>query len=80
MTDDPRINPTATLLKKIPRTQLARLISKMEISAGADVTGAMKGKLLEIAKIKCPVQVFNGLKKGNFLRALKGEIVGTKIF
>lgn len=80
MTDDPKIDPRAALLREIPRIRLSGLIRRLKQKMGADATGSMKGKLLEIAKMKCPVRIFNGLKKGNFLRALEDKDVGTKIF
>ena len=45
-----------------------------------DVTGSMKGKISEILSMGVDVYVLNGLKKGNLLRSLKGENVGTRIF
>ncbi len=50
-------------------------------SEGIDVTGGMRKKLEELAKIasKTKVVIFNGLKVENYRRLLKGEDVGTVI-
>ena len=47
-----------------------------------DVTGGMKGKLLELldlADLGIDSVIFNAGIEGNTLRALKGECVGTRI-
>ena len=51
-------------------------------SAGVDVTGGMRGKLLELldlADLGIDSVIFNAGIEGNIARALKGECVGTRI-
>ena len=51
-------------------------------SAGVDVTGGMRGKLLELldlADLGIESVIFNAGIEGNIARALKGERVGTRI-
>src|SRR3989344_653755 len=76
---DPKQNPQAKVIKEIKRKKLPAIIAGIHNKSSFDVTNSMKGKLSEIADIKCDVDIFNGLIKGNFLKALKGKRVGTRI-
>jgi isopentenyl phosphate kinase len=69
-------------LPSITRGDLAKFESAIGGSAGVDVTGGMRGKLLELldlADIGIESVIFNAGTKGNVVLALKGEIVGTRI-
>jgi isopentenyl phosphate kinase len=53
-------------------------------SRGADVTGGMASKVLDMVRLvqahpNITVQIFSGLVEGNVVRALAGERVGTSI-
>ena len=76
---DPKTNPQTKMLKHIYKKDIRSLFVSYPRVSARDVTGLMQGKLQETSSIPCSVQVLNGLKKGNFFRALKGEHVGTLI-
>ena len=69
-------------LPRITREELKQMGSAIGGSAGVDVTGGMRGKLLELldlADLGIDSLIFNAGKEGNIARALKGEWVGTRI-
>jgi isopentenyl phosphate kinase len=69
-------------LQSISRMDLPEFLSTIGGSAGVDVTGGMRGKLLELldlADIGIESVIFNAGIEGNIVQALKGEIVGTRI-
>jgi isopentenyl phosphate kinase len=69
-------------LSKITRKDLSQVESAIGGSAGVDVTGGMRGKLLELlelADLGIDSVIFNAGREGNIARALKGECVGTRI-
>jgi len=69
-------------LERICREDLPAIESCIGKSAGVDVTGGMKGKLmelLELADAGIGSVIFNAGKKGNIARALRGERVGTRV-
>jgi len=70
------------LIPEITRKDLPSIEKYLGGSAGVDVTGGMKGKLLEMLDLAdagiCSV-IFNAARKGNITRALSGELVGTKV-
>lgn len=69
-------------LPRVTRKELAQLGSAIGGSDGVDVTGGMRGKLLELldlADLGVDSVIFNAGKEGNIARALKGECVGTRI-
>jgi isopentenyl phosphate kinase len=69
-------------LPRITRKELAVVGSAIGGSAGVDVTGGMRGKLLELldlADLGIDSVIFNAGIEGNIARALKGECVGTRI-
>jgi len=69
-------------LKKITRDDLPSLETALGGSAGVDVTGGMKGKLLELLYLAdngTNSVIFNACKEGNVARALMGEAVGTAV-
>ncbi len=69
-------------LKEITRDAIPKLGSALGGSSSVDVTGGMKGKLLELldlADMGTNSRIFNASKEGNITRALKGEGVGTMV-
>jgi isopentenyl phosphate kinase len=69
-------------LTMITRKELSKVQSAIGGSAGVDVTGGMRGKLLELldlADLGIDSMIFNAGIKGNIARALNGEYVGTRI-
>jgi isopentenyl phosphate kinase len=69
-------------LPSITRKELSQVQSAIGGSDEVDVTGGMRGKLLELlnlADLGIDSMIFNAGTKGNIARALKGEYVGTRI-
>ncbi len=69
-------------LPRITRKELSQVQSAIGGSDEVDVTGGMRGKLLELldlADLGIDSMIFNAGIKGNIARALKGEYVGTRI-
>ena len=70
------------LVPEITRKDLPSIERHLGASAGVDVTGGMRGKLLEMLDLSdagISSIIFNAAKKGNIARALCGESVGTKV-
>jgi isopentenyl phosphate kinase len=69
-------------LSRITRIELPLFESSIGGSAGVDVTGGMRGKLLELLNLAdsgTESVIFNAKKAGNVARVLKGEAIGTRI-
>lgn len=69
-------------LPEMNREDLMKFDSAIGASAGVDVTGGMRGKimeLLELADRGTESVIFNAGRRGNIVRALRGEKVGTRI-
>ena len=69
-------------LQSISRKDLPEFENAIGGSAGVDVTGGMRGKLLELldlADLGIESVIFNAGIEGNIARALKGETLGTRI-
>lgn len=69
-------------LARITRTDLNQVQDAIGGSGEVDVTGGMRGKLLELldlADLGIESMIFNAGTDGNIARALKGEYVGTRI-
>ncbi len=69
-------------LPAITRGDLPSVDCGLGGSAGVDVTGGMKGKLLELLDLAdegTDSVIFDASRKGNIQRALKGESVGTRV-
>ena len=78
--DNPKHNKNARLLAQMTKKEAKAFAQKRVERTSFDVTNAMAGKLGEIAQMPCPVLVCNGFTRGNLLRALRGENVGTTIY
>lgn len=67
-------------LERITRDDLPALGDALGEGSGVDVTGGMRGKLLELldlADMGTDSLIFNASKEGNISKALLGEHVGT---
>jgi len=69
-------------LQEVRRRDLSAIGSALGGSAGVDVTGGMRGKLLELLDLAdsgISSVIFDAGKEGNIRRALLGENVGTRV-
>ena len=69
-------------LAEISRQVLSSMDSSLGESAGVDVTGGMKGKIMELLDLAdwgIDSVIFNAAKEGNIGRAIMGEHVGTRV-
>jgi isopentenyl phosphate kinase len=69
-------------VEMITRDNLLHIEEAIGGSTGVDVTGGMKGKLLELLHLADKGTnsiIFNAGKKGNITRALRGESIGTAV-
>lgn len=67
---------------EVTRKDLPSLDEALGGSAGVDVTGGMRGKLLELLDLAdegIGSLIFNASRAGNIARALKGEPLGTRV-
>lgn len=82
-TDDPKVNPEATLIKEIGLDELKMMLSKIGKSITMDVTGGMYGKMVEMISALeegASVIIVNAGKPGRVFRALRNiDVVGTVI-
>lgn len=72
---DPK-NEDAKLIEKISNSEISELIEIAGESAGTDVTGGMKGKLLEVKQISdlgAEVQIVNITKENRMYEVLTGQ-------
>jgi isopentenyl phosphate kinase len=70
------------IVPKITPKSLSIIAPHLGNGEGIDVTGGMKGKLLELLDLaKCGVNslIFNASKEGNVERAIKGDQIGTLV-
>jgi isopentenyl phosphate kinase len=70
------------VLPRVTRADLPMITESLGESTGVDVTGGMKGKLLELldlADAGIVSAIFNARIEGRLERALKGESVGTRV-
>lgn len=75
-TSDPRLNHNAELVSEIRYSELEKWIATVGGSTETDVTGGMRGKLVEAAKLaddRTNVIIFNLAKRGNLKRLLNDE-------
>jgi len=70
----------AKLIEELSSEGIEHLLKSSE-SSGIDVTGGIGNKLREALKIACYSEVYfiNGKVRGNLIKVLKGEKVGTRI-
>lgn len=78
---DPKKNPEAKLIKEINNENLNQILEGITANNPNDVTGEMRGKILEI-KINLQgvlVQVLSGLKTGTLGKAAEQGLGGTRL-
>jgi len=82
-TADPKVDPTARIVKKISLRRLRELKTKIGVSRAPDVTGGMLGKVSELIRateVEAHTIIVNATKPNRVYKALKGEkVVGTVI-
>ena len=82
-TADPKIDPSAKLIRHISLSELKKLQHKIGEARVTDVTGGMLGKIVELIPAierEIQVSIINAMKPDNVYKALKGEkVVGTII-
>lgn len=69
-------------LEMITREDLSTIDSSLGGSSGVDVTGGMRGKLLELLELAdegIDSVIFNAAVPGRIVRALNGEAIGTAV-
>lgn len=79
---DPKNNYDAKLIPKITNKNLKDVLSGIKQKNKDDVTGEMKGKILEIKKAltNIPVVITNGLKTNQLTQALNKDVGTTLVF
>jgi isopentenyl phosphate kinase len=82
-TDDPKVNPNATLIPRISLEGVKGLLNRIDEAKTVDVTQGMRGKITAlIPAVACGSQIdlVNASVAGRLAKALKGEkVTGTKI-
>jgi len=82
-TTDPKVDPSARLIKRVTLEELKEMIEQIEESRVTDVTGGMLGKIVElmpVAERGIPSFIVNAAKPKNVYMALKCEkVVGTLV-
>jgi isopentenyl phosphate kinase len=71
-------------IQQITPTSFEEIKYGLSGSTGADVTGGMAAKVMEMLDLvrenpELKIQIFSGLQPGNLVRALLGESLGTEI-
>lgn len=81
---DPRKNPKAKLISEINNHNLDQVLKGLSSTGREDVTGEMKGKILQIQQSlrQVPIILLNGLKEKQIAQAVSSTVnlVGTKLF
>lgn len=80
-TADPKKNPKAKLISEINNQNLDEALKGLTSNNPHDVSGEMKGKVLEIKKHLSGVRVYivNGLKKDALVGAVEERSIGTQL-
>jgi isopentenyl phosphate kinase len=78
-TADPSRDPKAAFVPEVTLGSRSGLPAGVAGSSVTDVTGGMRKKLEEMRTVGAQGQVFDATVRGNVLRALRGEIVGTRV-
>jgi isopentenyl phosphate kinase len=78
---DPKKNPNAKLIPEINNENLKEVLLGLTPNNKDDVTGEMKGKVLEIQKYlsNITVLVINGYKPKTLIKAVHGKDIGTQL-
>ena len=78
-TSDPSQDPRARFFPEVNLGSSTGMPEGVAGSSVTDVTGGMRKKLEEMRIVRAKGQVFDATVKGNVLRALSGEAVGTRV-
>lgn len=82
-TDNPKVNPHATLIPKLTLTELTNTLEDIGKANSIDVTGGMHGKMVElipVIKQGATVTIVNALKAHRVTQAVLGvDVIGTQI-
>jgi len=78
-TSDPSQDPRARFFPEVNLGSSTGLPEGVAGPAVTDVTGGMRKKLEEMRIVRAKGRVFDATVKGNVLRALSGEAVGTRV-
>ncbi len=81
-TADPRKNRNARLIPEITSKNLNQVLASLGSSAAPDVTGGMRGKILELVDQArtTPITIVNALRPGRVRDAVLGKkVLGTRI-
>lgn len=78
---DPKRNPSAKLISKITNKNLKEVLKGLSPANRDDVTGEMRGKIMQIKKNLIGVEVFvaNGLKPQNLRQLVTQGNIGSKL-
>lgn len=78
---DPKKNPKAKLIKEINNENIEQVLEGITANNPHDVTGGMKGKILEIKRglLGIQVMIMSGLNQGNLIKGLGQSPNGTKL-
>lgn len=78
---DPKKNSEAKLITVINNENLKAILPKLTPNNKNDVSGEMKGKVMEIQRYlsNIPVWVINGYKPNVLAKAIRGETIGTQL-
>ena len=78
---DPHKYKDVKLIPEVNKQNFSEILCLIKKSSYVDVTGGMRGKLLEIKKYhkKTKILIFNGLKKNFILEAFLSRKIGTFI-
>ncbi len=80
-TDDPKKNRGARKILELNNENYLEILSGLKESNSVDVTGGMRGKILELKKNLKNVEtiVFDLTKKNNLVKVINGKKIGTRI-
>jgi uridylate kinase len=77
-TADPRIDPTAKKLDQMTPEDLVHMVTKIEMTAGANnIFDPLGAQIVKRSKI--PLVVVSGADPSNLLKAVDGQHIGTLI-
>lgn len=78
---DPKKNHSAKLIPDINDSNFQKVLEGLTVNNENDVSGEMKGKVLEIRnRLKgLTVHIINGLKSKSLLKAVDGQAIGTQL-
>ncbi|ENN96009.1 aspartate/glutamate/uridylate kinase [Methanocaldococcus villosus KIN24-T80] len=78
-TDVDGVYVNGKVIERIDKENVEDVLKHLSGSNGIDVTGGMRYKIEMLIKNKLNAIIFNGNKRDNIYKALKGEKIGTEI-